>query len=346
MSQTPSTTSPASDAESTRDAGGSSRASVGTSATALMDPKILMRIKNLQLRAKVVVEGMWHGLHRSPYHGFSSEFTEYRQYTPGDDLRYLDWKLYARTDRFFVKRYEDETSMRCHLLVDNSKSMGFGSLEYTKAQYAGTLAASLAYFLNSQRDAVGLVTFDQQIRDYLPARYRPGHLHRLMVALQKSPQGKSTDVIAPLERIAQIVHKRGLMVLISDLLAPIDKLETNLSYLRSRGHEVFLFHILDPMELSLGFEQPALFEDMESGRDLYVDPELIRKTYREGLDKHIEQVQKACENLGIEYRQLTTDQALEMALFEFLSSRMEEGRHVLRSSSQSTGPGRAPESAK
>jgi uncharacterized protein (DUF58 family) len=342
MSQTPPTTSatsPTGNADSAGKIGEPLRASGAAGASKLMDPKILMRIKNLQLRAKVVVEGMWHGLHRSPYHGFSSEFTEYRQYTPGDDLRYLDWKLLARSDRYFCKRYEDETSLRCHVLADNSKSMGFGSLEYTKAQYAGTLAATLAYFLNSQRDAVGLVTFDQQIRDYLPARFRPGHLHRIMVALQTPPQGKSTDVIAPLERIAQIVHKRGLMVLISDLLAPIDQLETNLSYLRSRGHEVFVFQVLDPMELSLRFEQPALFEDMESGKDIYVDPELVRKAYREGLDAHIERIRQACETLGVEYRQLTTDQPLELALFEFLSSRMEEGRHVMRSSSRSAGAG-------
>src|ERR1041384_7205629 len=145
-----------------------------------VDPKALMAIRNLELRARVVVEGFWNGLHRSPYHGFSVEFTEYRQYSPGDDLRYLDWKLYARSDRYYLKRFEDETNLRSWLLVDLSRSMGFGSLAYDKAAYAKTAAATIAYFLALQRDAVGLITFDAGIKDYLPARYRPGHMHRLM----------------------------------------------------------------------------------------------------------------------------------------------------------------------
>ena len=144
-------------------------------AAAFIDPAALMRIKNLQLRAKVVVEGFLSGLHKSPVHGFSVEFTEYRQYTPGDDLRYLDWRLYARSDRYYLKRFEDETNLRCYLLVDLSRSMGFKSVSYDKAEYAKTVAATVAYFLTLQRDAVGLVTFDQQIREYLPARFRPGH---------------------------------------------------------------------------------------------------------------------------------------------------------------------------
>ena len=149
-----------------------------------VDPKALMAIRSLELRARVVVEGFWNGLHRSPYHGFSVEFTEYRDYTPGDDPRYLDWRLYARTDRYYIKKYEDETNLRCHLLVDNSQSMGYGSINFSKAQYANTLAATLAYFLYLQGDATGLLTFDQEIRDYLPARHRPGHLRHLMLALE------------------------------------------------------------------------------------------------------------------------------------------------------------------
>src|SRR5436305_544016 len=205
-----------------------------------------MSIKNLELRARVVVEGFWHGLHRSPYHGFSVEFTEYRQYSPGDDPRYLDWRLYARTDRFFIKKFEDETNLRCHLLVDNSRSMTYGSLAYTKAQYANTLAATLAYFLYLQGDAVGLLTFDEQIRDYLPARHRKGHLRHLMLNLEKDAGGTQTDLAAPLKRIVEIVRKRGLMVLISDFLAPIELLEPELISLAACGHEVVLFQILDP----------------------------------------------------------------------------------------------------
>src|SRR5437660_3665035 len=199
----------------------SSRRTAGS----LIDPQTLMSIKNLELRARVVVEGSWHGLHRSPYHGFSVEFTEYRQYSPGDDPRYLDWRLYARTDRYYIKKFEDETNLRCHLLVDNSRSMGFGSLPYTKAQYANTLAGTLAYFLYLQGDAVGLLTFDEQVRDYLPARHRAGHLRHLMLALEKPASGQGTNLAPPLKRMADLVRKRGVIVLLSDFLAPIERLE-------------------------------------------------------------------------------------------------------------------------
>src|SRR5688572_33412877 len=200
-------------------------------AATFIDPHTLMRIKNLHLRAKIVVQGFLSGLHRSPHHGFSVEFSEYRQYSPGDDPRYLDWRLYARSDRYFIKRFEEETNLRCYLLVDLSRSMGYGSLEYTKIEYARTAAATLAYFLATQRDAAGLVTFDEKIAEYLPARYRPGHLHRLMMCLERAVAGTSTDVTAPLEQVAATVRKRGMVVLISDLLAPIERLQKNLGYL-------------------------------------------------------------------------------------------------------------------
>src|SRR5687768_974529 len=177
---------------------------------ASIDPTTLMRIKNLQLRARIVVQGFLSGLHRSPHHGFSVEFSEYRQYTPGDDPRYLDWKLFARSDRYYIKRFEDETNLRCHLLVDLSRSMGYGSLSYTKIEYARTAAATLAYFLSTQRDAVGLVTFDEGINEYLPARYRPGHLRRLMLCLERAVAGTSTDLSAPLEQVAAAVRRRGM----------------------------------------------------------------------------------------------------------------------------------------
>src|SRR5436190_10913516 len=166
-----------------------------------IDPPTLMRIRSLQLRARIVVQGFASGLHRSPLHGFSVEFSEYRQYTPGDDPRYLDWRLYARSDRYYLKRFEDETNLRCHLLVDLSRSMGYGSIDYTKVEYARTAAATLAYFLAMQRDAVGLVTFDERIADYVPARYRPGHLHRLMLCLERAVAGTSTDLASPLEQV-------------------------------------------------------------------------------------------------------------------------------------------------
>src|SRR5262252_5120466 len=167
----------------------------------LIHPRALMSIRNLELRARVVVEGFWSGIHRSPYHGFSAEFTEYREYTPDDDPRYLDWKVFARSDRYFIKKFEDETNLRCYLLSDQSRSMNYGSLGYTKAEYAATLAATLAYFLYLQGDAVGLMTFDRQVREYLPARHRTGHLRQVMLALEQPAAGQATDLTAPLQRI-------------------------------------------------------------------------------------------------------------------------------------------------
>ncbi|MBI3875115.1 MAG: DUF58 domain-containing protein [Verrucomicrobia bacterium] len=289
-----------------------------------------MAIRNLELRARVVVEGFWNGLHRSPYHGFSVEFTEYRQYTPGDDPRYLDWRLYARSDRYFIKKFEDETNLRCHLLVDSSRSMTFGSTGWTKAQYANTLAATLAYFLYLQGDAVGLLTFDEAIRDYLPARHRTGHLRHVMLALEKPAGGKTTDLTAPLKRIVEIVRKRGLMVLITDLLAPIESLERNLTSLGACGHEVMLFHLLDPAELNFNFTNAAMFRDVESGRDLYIDPSSARKEYLRKTEAHCAAARAVCEKLGIGYRRLATDEPLEMALFDFLRERMQRGKTVKR----------------
>lgn len=286
----------------------------------------------MELRAKVVVEGFWHGIHRSPYHGFSVEFTEYRQYTPGDNPRYMDWRLYARSDRYYIKKFEDETNLRCHLLVDHSRSMGYGSVGHTKAHYAATLAATLAYFLQKQGDAVGLATFDERVDEYLPARNRPGHLRHLMLALDRVPEGRATDLAAPLQRIAEMLTKRGLIVLISDLLAPVESLEARLGYLRAAGHEVVLFHVLDPAEMSFDFDTPALFRDAETGRDLYIDPAAIRPRYRERLDEHLAAIQAACGSHGIDYYRLTTDRPLELALLDFLSGRNRTGRRVQRAS--------------
>ena len=309
-----------------------------SAATSFIDPATLMRIKNLQLRAKIVVEGFFSGLHRSPYHGFSVEFSEYRQYTPGDDLRYLDWRLFARSDRYYIKRFEDETNLRCYLLVDMSRSMGFGSLSYDKAEYAKTAAATFAYFLSLQRDAVGLVTFDEQIQEYLPARFRPGHMHRVMLCLEKSLAGKATDLGPPLEQIAKTAAKRGMIVLISDLLAPIELLETQLGYLRSRGHEVVLIRVLDPEEVQFRFHEAALFHDVESGRELYIDPEAARESYLKRFAEHFAAVTQTCSRLGIDLYSLTTDQPLELALFDLLNSRLRRGRQI----SRRQGGGRRP----
>lgn len=303
---------------------------VGHARGSLIDPQALMAIRSLEMRARVVVEGFWTGIHRSPYHGFSVEFTEYRQYTPGDDPRYLDWKLFARSDRYFIKKFEDETNLRCHVLADNSRSMNFGSRGYSKAAYANTLAATLAFFLHQQGDAIGVLTFDDQIREYLPARHRPGHLRHLMLALEKPPGGAATDLAAPLKRIVEIVRKRGLMVLLTDLLAPIATLESNLATLTASGHEVVVFQVLDPAELSFDFAKAALFRDLESGRELYIDPDAVRADYRRHFDAHCQAVEATCAKLGIVLRRLTTDQPLELALFDFLRERMNRGKLVKR----------------
>jgi uncharacterized protein (DUF58 family) len=285
----------------------------------------------------VVVEGFLSGLHRSPYHGFSVEFSEYRPYSPGDDPRYLDWRLYARTDRYFVKRFEEETNLRCHILLDMSRSMGFGSLPYSKAEYAKTAAATLAHFLSLQRDAVGVLTFDERIQEYLPPRYRPGHLHRLMLCLEHTLAGRSTNLELPIEQIAATVKKRGLIILISDLLAPSEALGNRLAYLRARGHEVVLWRILDPAETDFRFRDAVMMEDLETGRQLYVDPALVRRTYQRRFQEHAESVQQACRNLGVDLSVLTTDRPLELALFDLLHARMRRGRQYLRTRRRAQG---------
>jgi uncharacterized protein (DUF58 family) len=294
----------------------------------MIDPVTLMKIKSMEMRARVIVEGFWKGIHRSPYHGFSVEFTEYRQYTPGDDPRHIDWHLYARSDRFYIKKFEDETNLRCHILVDHSKSMGYGSAGYSKAQYAGTLAATLAYFLFTQGDAVGLATFDSQIRQYMPPRNRPGYLHRLMLTLETTPEGTSTDLSTPLKRITEILNRRGMIILMSDLLTSIDKLEMDLSYLRANGHDVVLFNVLDPDELNFDFNVPALFEDIETGKTFYVDPPAAQKEYAGKLQNHMASIKTICRNLGIDYHLFATNRPFDLALLEFLHDRMRRRKQI------------------
>jgi uncharacterized protein (DUF58 family) len=287
---------------------------------ALIHPKALMSIRNLELRARVVVEGFWNGIHRSPYHGFSVEFTEYRQYTPGDDPRYLDWRVFARSDRYFIKKFEDETNLRCYLLADHSRSMTYGSDGYSKSEYAATLAATLAYFLYLQGDAVGLLTFDEQVREFLPARHRTGHLRNLMLNLEKPAAGSATNLEKPLKRIAEIVRKRSLVVLISDFLTPLG----------ACGHEVVVFQVLDPAELSFSFDAATIFEDMESQRTLYIDPRAARKEYLRKLESHCAGLRSACQRLGMVFHRLPSDRPLELALFDFLRERLQRGRGTKR----------------
>jgi uncharacterized protein (DUF58 family) len=302
-----------------------------------IDTQALMRIRSLELRARAVVEGFWSGLHRSPYHGFSVEFTEYRQYTPGDDPRHLDWRVFARSDRFFIKKFEDETNLRCHLVVDQSRSMAFGTPGWTKAAYAATLAATLGRFLHLQGDAVGLLSFDERVREYLPARHRPGHLREIILALEKPPGGGTTDLIQPLQRITEIVRKRGLMVLVSDFLSPLDRLERALATLTSSGHEVVVFQVLDPSEVNFDFTAPAVFEDVESGRTLFIDPLTARSNYLSQFTTHQERLGAICQKLGISLHTIPSTRPIELALSDFFHDRLRRGRLVRRA----TGRGRA-----
>ncbi len=289
-----------------------------------------MTIRNLELRARVVVEGFWSGLHRSPYHGFSAEFSEYRPYSPGDDIRYLDWRLYARSDRFYLKKFEEETNLRCHLLVDHSRSMSYGSLAYSKSDYARTFAATLAWFLHEQGDAVGLFSFDERVRDYLPARLRRGHLRQLFLALERPPDGSATSLVEPLRRVAELARKRGLIVLISDLLAPVDQLERQLARLTVAGHELIVFQVLDPNELAFNFQNAMLFQDVESQQDVYIDPVAARASYQRRLREHGEGVEVICRKLGVAFHRVLTDRPLDLALLDFLRSRARRGKLIRR----------------
>lgn len=291
-----------------------------------IDPAALMRIKSLQLRARVVVEGFDRGLHRSPYHGFSVEFSEYRQYTPGDDPRYLDWRLFARSDRYYIKKFEDETNLRCFLVVDGSRSMGYQSGPVGKWDYARTAAATVAYFLARQRDAVGLVTFEDCVVEYLPPRSRRGHLAQIMAALHREPAGKATDLVKPLEEVAGVTPRRSLFVLFSDLLVPVEAVRTAIGNLRAAGHDVIVMRVLDPEEERFTFATPAMFQDAESGREVFVDPRTASAEYRRRFAAHAAALRQTCTSVGADFETMTTERPLELTLFDLLRARARRGR--------------------
>ena len=286
-----------------------------------IDPAALMRIRSLELRARVVVEGLWKGMHRSPFHGFSVEFSEYRPYTRGDDPRHIDWKLAGRSERYFVKKFEDETNLRCQLVVDHSQSMAFGSGPMTKSDYAATLAATLALFLMQQGDAVGLTTFASGLAEHVPARNRPGHLRRLMLELEKPARAGGTALAQSVERLGELLRKKGLVCLMSDLLAPIERLEKQLAWLGAMGQDVVLFHVMDRAEIDFTFEDPGVFTDAESGEEKFVHPDQAREGYLERLQRHCESIRRACERAGVDYVWCPTDVPLESVLHTFVSRR-------------------------
>jgi len=286
---------------------------------AKLDPQALMRIKNLTLRAKLVVEGFYHGLHRSPFHGNAIEFREYRPYTNGDDLRNLDWKLFARSDRYYIKKFEDETNLHCMLIQDQSRSMAYGSLDYNKSEYTSTVLATLAYHLHGQRDSVGLLTFDDHLKDYHPPRRTHGQLRRLMASLSHSPSGRDTDIQRPLEEIAALAKRRGLVLLASDFLTPVENLTSSLAFLRARGHQVLLIRILDPAELRFSIDAPSMIFDMETQREVYVDPAIAREDYERAFQQHRTSLKSTCQQMGIDLFEMTTDQPIEDALHQLVT---------------------------
>lgn len=286
-----------------------------------IDLKTLMSVRNLQWRARKVVDGFQSGLHRSPKHGFSVEFSEYRPYSVGDDPKTIDWKLFARTDRYYQKRFEDETNRRCYLVVDQSKSMEYHSCEPSKLEYARTLAATIALFLLEQRDAVGGVSFSESVRELIPARFRTGQFQRLLAMLEQSCDGKSTDLVAPLRQVAEIVRHRSLIVILSDLLVEPKELEVPLGFLRARRHEVVMLRVLDPQEWDFRPEKPVLVREMESQEERFVSPEEVRATYRTRFESHRQELQKLLAPLGIPLLEFLSTDPMERVLGDFLVQR-------------------------
>jgi len=286
-----------------------------------LDPAVVARLGTLELKARTIVEGFLSGLHRSPYKGFSVEFAEYRQYIPGDDLSTIDWKVYARSDRYYVKKFEEETNLDCHLMLDVSGSMAYGSGGMTKFEYASCLAASLGYLVNRQRDAVGLMAFDDRIVSMLPASARPGHLRTLLVTLDRLRLGKDTNVSKPLHQLCDALTKRGMVVLISDLLDDPEHVIRGLKHFQFRGCDVIVFHVLDPDELEFPFERATRFEDLETAEEVMAVPALVREHYLQELGTLIVRYRRELGAAGIDYRLLLTSEPLEMALLSYLSTR-------------------------
>ena len=286
-----------------------------------LDPAVVARLGTLELKARTVVEGFISGLHRSPFKGFSVEFAEYRQYIHGDDLSTIDWKVYARSDRHFVKKFEEETNVHCHLLVDVSASMSYGSRGISKFEYAACLAASLGYLMNRQRDAVGLTAFSDRIVDALPSSTRPGHLRNILIALDRLEVGSRTNVARPLHQMAETMTRRGMVILISDLLDDPEAVIRGLKHFQYRGSDVLVFHILDPDEVRFPFDRATRFEDLETGAEVLAVPAAVREHYLKQIGGLIDRYRRELGAAGIDYQLLETSEPLEMALLSYLSIR-------------------------
>lgn len=300
------------------------------SPTQLVDPAQLVRISDLELLARTVMEGLMAGLHRSPHSGSSIEFAQYRPYAQGDDPRKVDWKLYGRTDRLYLKQFEEETTLRCTILVDCSASMDYTSHAVTKFNYARMLAASLAMLLHRQRDAAGLVAYHEQLLTYVPPQAAKHHVRRIMVELDGlKPQGP-TDTARALHYLGDVLKPRGLVVLISDLLHPLDEMLEHLRSLRARRHDVIVMQISDPAEQTFPFDHTVTFVDAETGREQYTVPETVRAAYLENRKNHFDRIRAECLAWEIDVTEFTTSEPLDRALHFFLNHR----NHALIRSSQ------------
>ena len=289
-----------------------------------LDPAVLAGISSLDLVAKTVVDGFVAGLHRSPDFGFSQEFAEYRAYSPGDDLRHVDWNLFARTERCYLKRYRGETNSQLTILLDASNSMEYTSGPPKKMDYARFVAASLFYLaIHNQRDAAGLIVFDEKVRDILRPSTRPGQLGRLFAALERAEPHARTDLAKPLHHFQELLHRRGIAIVISDFYEDPRSIVRAIEPLRYRGNEVILFHVLDPQEIRPVLSSSAILVDLETDQKIEVVPEYTKTAYRAKIDAHVESLSSQTRAAGMDYQLLVTDQPLDAALRQYLALRQE-----------------------
>ncbi|MEX2117978.1 MAG: DUF58 domain-containing protein [Pirellulales bacterium] len=290
-----------------------------------LDPEGLARIGPMELVARQVVEGFLTGRHRSPYHGFSVEYLDHRAYTPGDNLRTLDWRLLARNDKYFVKLFEDETNLRASILLDCSQSMDFRSGKLSKLEYGSYLAAALTYLLLRQNDAVGLVMFDQEVREHLPARARPTQFRRVLEVLERTAPGGDTNVGKILHQVAERVKRRGLVILISDLIDDEARIAGGLAHFRHDRHEVIVFHLMDDAELTFPYDRLTRFKDMEGAGRVVANPKSLRSRYLARVNAFTERLKKDCLERRISYHLINTKQPYDVSLAACLDKRSRMG---------------------
>ena len=287
-----------------------------------LKPHVVSKLANMELRARLVVEGFITGLHQSPYHGFSVEFAEHRQYMPGDEIRRIDWKLYGKTDRYYIKQYEEETNLKSYIILDTSRSMGYASPGHvSKLEYGSYVAAALSFMMIKQQDAVGLAIFDQEIRSYLPPHATKAYLRQILIELQRLRPSGTTGAGRSLHQIAERIRRRGLVIVISDLLDDPDQVIAALKHFRHKKNEVIVMQILDPMERSFAFGGEAVFTDVETEEKLMTQPWQIQRSYQEAMRTFLEKYKRSCRENYVDYVLLDTSTPFDVALVEYLSKR-------------------------